>query len=840
LQSLPIDALLPSLTQTLQQHENIVLQAPPGAGKTTRVPGALLDAGFAAEGAIWVVEPRRLAARSAATRVAQERAVSLGREVGYHVRFEHKASTQTRILFLTEGMLLRRLQDDPFLEDVAVVVFDEFHERRLSTDLALALLRQCQQEIRPELKLLVMSATLDTEAIAAYLDDCPVLTSEGRMFPVEIRYEPQDNRTRLPDACVKAIRSVLPETEGHCLVFLPGQGEIRQTEQKLEEIGLEDVDVFPLYGSLPLKEQDAVLRPSRRRKIVLATNIAETSLTIDGVTTVVDSGFERQMQWDARSGLNRLVTTRISQASAEQRKGRAGRQQEGVCIRLWDRHQHRHLLPQTPAEIVRVDCTEACLQLLAWGETDLTAFGWLEPPPAASLQRSLALLRRLGAVEDKGVTPLGQKMSELPLHPRLARLCLEGCALGIKSRVALLAALLSEKDPFRRDDPTQPQEVPLFSDVVARLDALEQIERKGWTRFSFGRVQTRLLRSIHKASAQILRQLPSHQPRSLPLEEAIGKALLAAYPDRLAKRRGQRSERARMVGGRGVKLTHHSAVFEPPLFLCLSLEDGQGGERSEARVFLASGIKQEWLPESALHRNIHVVFDKGTEKVKATEQRLFEDLVLEENTAPLPKGGEVEEALATAASQHWERAFDWNDRALKQWLERVAFLRHWMPELVLPAMAKAAITPMLPALCGGKRSFAELRKMPLLSALQAQLTWAQQQAIEEYAPERLQVPSGSRIRLEYKGTEPPVLAVRIQEVFGWADTPRLARNKVPVLLHLLAPNQRPQQVTQDLRNFWEQTYHEVRKELRQRYPKHSWPEDPWNAQAMRGAKRRKK
>jgi ATP-dependent helicase HrpB len=831
--------VLPDLVGSLRRQSNAVLQAPTGAGKTTRVPPALLDSGLAGGGRILLLEPRRLAARAAARRMVQERGGNLGDEIGYHVRFDRRAGPRTRVVAVTPGILLRLLHDDPFLESVGVVIFDEFHERGLESDLALGMVRLLQQTVRPELKIVVMSATLAVEAVAGYLGGCPVIVSEGRQHPVEVRYEPRPEGTPGPAVAARAAGQLLDHTEGDLLVFLPGLYEIRQAAHHLEAIARErDLAVLPLHGDLPPEQQDAALLPQGRRKIVLATNVAETSVTVEGITAVVDTGLARQMVFDPSVGLDRLKLAPISRASADQRTGRAGRTRPGVCMRLWSEVAHRSRPEQAEPEIRRMDLAGAVLQLLALGEKDVLRFPWLEAPPEATVEQALVLLRRLGAVGEEGITDLGRTMARLPVHPRVGRLLIEGRRWGQPERVALAAALLSERDPFIRslDRPeVDSRRAATPSDLLDRVEALEEYERTGRIRSLAGELNRGAARFVLQARNQLVRQLQSGGSPVLSTthseleakgnDEIVMRALLAAYPDRLARRREAGSRRGVMVGGRGVHLAPSSGVTEAELFLCIDVDAGQ----KETLVRQASAVQRDWLPPEQVTVATEIAFDPETERVSARRRSRFEDLVLEESSAALPEGDETAKVLAAAAAEHLERVRPSADSPAGTFLTRVHCLRGWMPELGLPALEEADLREVLTWLCPGRRSFEELRKADWLATLQGRLTHAQLQAVEREALERLEVPSGSRITLRYEEGRPPVLAVRIQEVFGLRETPRVAGGRVPVLLHLLAPNYRPQQVTDDLASFWTNTYPLVRKELRARYPKHAWPEDPWTA-----------
>ena len=838
--SLPIDDVLPRLVSELRRHRCAVLRAPTGAGKTTRVPPALLDAGLAGDRAILVLEPRRLAARAAARRIAFERGWRVGGEVGFHVRFDRQASDKTRILVLTEGLLVRYLQDDPFLERAGVVVFDEFHERNLDTDLALALVRKVQLEARRDLKVVVMSATIETEGIARFLGDAPVVESEGRLFPVDVDYFGASAHAGVVERIGPAVSRALDSTSGDVLVFLPGVGEIRRAHEALAPLAnRRNLALFDLYGDLPAEEQDAVLRPADRRKVVLATNVAETSITIEGVTAVVDSGLARILRYDAGVGLDRLELVSISRASAEQRAGRAGRTGPGICLRLWSEAEQRSMSEREEPEIRRVDLAGPALQLRCFGENDLSAFPWFESPPTGALERATRLLELLGAVSSRGVTEIGRAMGRIPAHPRIARLLLEGARLGCGREAALAAALLSERDPFARGRPGGRHRHSSDSDVLDRVRALEDFERTGRVPGELGDLNGGAARFLLRARDDLVRHAEGGKPRrSSGGEPALLRALLAAYPDRVALRRDGDDARGVMVGGRGVRLAEESAVREAELFVCVDLDAGKRGERAEALVRLASAIEREWLPKERLREEVATRFDEGREAVTASRRVLYEDIVLEEAQVGLPDSAEVERTLAEAAARDLEKALPLADEEVTRFLSRLRCLRAWMPELGLPAFEDEELRALLPELCAGARSFGDLRKLPLVGLLKSKLSRAQAVALEREAPERIRVPSGSSVAVAYEIGKPPVLAVRIQEVFGLADTPRIAGGRVKVLMHLLAPNHRPQQVTDDLRSFWNGAYREVRKELSRRYPRHAWPEDPWNAPPERRPRRR--
>jgi ATP-dependent helicase HrpB len=843
--SLPIDAVLPDVVAKLRAASSLVLRAPPGAGKTTRVPPALLDSAWASRGKIVVLQPRRVAARATAARIASERGWRLGDEVGYQVRFESRTSGRTRIEIITEGILLRRLLDDPFLPDVAAVVFDEFHERSLASDLTLAMVRQVQQSVRPELRIVVMSATLAAEPIAEYLAGCPVVESAGRTFPVSIEHQVALDRRPLAESVAEGATQALARTAGDCLVFLPGVGEIRQCEQRLTGLANDqNLAVLPLYGDLPAEQQDAVLRPADRRKVILATNVAETSLTIEGVTSVVDSGLARVLRFDERTGLDRLELTPISKASAEQRAGRAGRTEAGYCLRLWPEAAHRIRPEFELPEIQRVDLAGAVLQVLCWIEPDLATFPWFERPSAAALARACDLLELLGASRAGKLTTLGREIAALPVHPRIGRLLIEGKRQGAGEQAALAAALLSERDPFERDQrPSYARQASVRSrsDLLDRVHAVEAFASDGRLASDVGTLHRGGARQVLRVREQLVgliagtaRQEP-RPPEPRPPErgphgdEPLLRAVFAAYPDRLTRRREPGSRRGVMIGGRGVRLAEQVALGDEELYVSIDVDAASG----EALVRQASAVERSWLPAEQLTTETVVEFDDQTEKVAAKKRISFGSLVLEESQASLPSDDEVAAALAAAAATRFERVFPADDRDVAGFRTRVQCLAQWMPDLQLPPLDDEQLRGLVPQLAHGRRSLADMRRAPWLHALKSLFTWQQLQTVEREAPERIEVPSGSRVTLAYELGRPPILAVRIQEVFGLHQTPRIAGGRVSVLMHLLAPNMRVAQVTDDLASFWANTYTLVRKDLRARYPKHAWPEDPYTAIAQR-------
>lgn len=852
MERLPIDDVLPQLIEHLSSSGAIVLKAEPGAGKTTRVPPAILDAGLAnlpdkRPGQIIVVQPRRVAARTAAARMSEERGTELGAEIGYRVRHEGRTSKSTRIIVCTEGILLRRLQEDPSIENIAVVVFDEFHERSVDSDLALALAMQVKEELRPDLRIVVMSATLNPAPIAEYIGGCPAVECPGRTFPITVDYLQFSSNLTIERLVADGVKQMLPKSTGNMLVFLPGVGEIRKTQTVLENIANEqNLALMPLYGDMSLAEQMAVLRPGSERKVVLATNVAETSLTIAGVDAVVDSGFARVNRFDPTLGINRLELSRISKASATQRAGRAGRTADGACLRLWTEREHMALAEFELPEIERLDLSESVLQLLAWGEHDVSAFPWFEKPPEVALDRALQLLDRLDAIRMGKLTELGRAMARFPLQPRLARLLIEGARLGQAERAALCAAVLSERPPFRRTDvPSVKAAHHTDSDVLAQMHAIESFESHGYKDSIMGEILPGPTKQILRSRTQLLELLADsdrdesgedlnerskrkgRDERSTKIggaeDEAILRAIMTAFPDRICKRRQNKEPRGVMVGGRGVTLSEESTVYDAELFAAVDLIDLN---RSELVVRRASGIERGWLPSSHITTSVDVVYDNSREKVVAYKRTRFCDLILDESISGIPVEVDSGSVLAEAVGANFDLVSLVDDQS-KDYLNRILLLREWIPELEWPEFeSDNPWRAFLPEWCFGSTSIAELRSKSVLPAIQSQLTREQIACLERDAPEHVTIASGRRVKLQYEHGKPPVLAARIQELFGVSDTPRVARGRVSVMMHLLAPNYRVQQITNDLTSFWKNTYPEVKKELKGRYPKHKWPDDP--------------
>ncbi len=842
---LPIDAALPEIVARARDRRCLVLVAPPGAGKTTRVPVALVRAGLMAAGhpALVLLQPRRVAARAAASRIAEENGWILGEEVGYQIRFERRIGRETRIRVVTEGILNRQLVADPFLEGVGAVILDEFHERSLHSDLALALLREVRDSVRDDLIVVVMSATMEAGPVAEFLGGAPIVRAEGRSYPVEVRYAGSSDDP-LPDRVARAIEEAAASGDaGDVLAFLPGVEEIRRAGRLLAPWAARSgVLVVPLHGSLPAEDQDRALRPAECRKVVLATNIAETSLTIDGVATVIDGGRARFASYDPARGLDRLELGRISRASADQRAGRAGRTGPGRCLRLWSGREHRGLADSDPPEVARVDLCGAVLALHAWGHADPAKFGWFEPPAAASMAAAGRLLAMLGATAGEGgaITPMGRRLLDVPAHPRLGRLLIESARIGADREGAALAALLSEKDilarSFGRD--ARP-DVHAASDLLIRLDRLDEAER---ARFAPGLrdrgIDPGAARQVARARDDLLRVArrlpgPDRGDRDGPGEDDLLRLILVAYPDRVVRRRGGDGSTGVMVGGRGIRLDPESVVRDAEFFLALDPREDRRGGALEARVRVASAIRLEWLDElfpGAVGRSRSVEFDEGRGRVVGVATTAYRDLVLrEDRNAPVDPEA-ASRALAEALRPRARAIFE-GEESTATWLARFDLARRRMPEGDWPALGDPDWADLIDSACAGRRSEDEVRRGPLLSLLKGRLSFAQNRRLDEEVPEALAVPSGNRIRLSYPPDGPPTLAVRLQELFGWVDTPRIAGGRVAVVMHLLGPNYRPVQITDDLRSFWSGAYFQVRKDLRARYPRHAWPDDPLTARA---------
>jgi ATP-dependent helicase HrpB len=832
---LPIEDVLPALMQALAAHTRVVLHAPPGAGKTTRVPLALLAS---IPGRIIVLEPRRLAARAAAGWMARTLGEEVGGTVGYRIRFDARVGPRTRVEIVTEGVLTRMLQHDPALEGVGLVVFDEFHERSIHADTALALALQAQSVLRPDLRLLVMSATLDVDAVVALLDSAaqanardvaaptPVIHSEGRAYPVETVYLDRRIEGHIEAAVAGAAARAHDRHNGDILVFLPGIAEIRRTAEHLMHADLPDsTSVIPLYGDLQQAEQDRAIAPSPkgRRKIVLATSIAETSLTIEGVRVVIDSGLMRVPRFSPRAGMTRLATVPVSHAAADQRRGRAGRLGPGVCFRMWTAGDHGALLAHRPPEILEADLAPLALELAAWGVIDPHELRWIDPPPAAAYAQAHELLRELDALDDSGsLTEHGSALAKLGAHPRISHMLLRADALDCTAAACDLAALLGERDILRaRHGPADP-------DVRLRLPLLQ-----GDARPPLGhRVDHAALQRV-RAAARHWRQRLRVRTSADRGDDCVSVLLSFAYPDRIALQRGTRGRFVLRTGGDAAIDVHHTLAGEE-MIVAAEL----GGHGRSTRVFLAAPIDRaavEMHFAAQIETVTIVEYDSATARARAAAVRRLGAIVLSEHAARDVAPGALTDALLDAVRRHGPGILPWSDqaRALRQ---RLAFLHHhepgsW-PDMSDEALSATIETWLSPWLADAARGDA-LQRVDMTEALLALAGWQRRTDVERLAPAHIDVPSGSRIAIDYSDPAAPVLAVRLQEMFGAPDTPRIADGRVPLTLHLLSPARRTVQVTRDLASFWRSTYFDVRKDLRGRYPKHYWPDNPLEAEATR-------
>ncbi|HYB10332.1 MAG TPA: ATP-dependent helicase HrpB [Alphaproteobacteria bacterium] len=832
--SLPIDPLLPKIAQQLCERNAVVLVAPPGAGKTTRVPLALLSEPWLANTGILLLEPRRLAARAAAARMAAILGERVGGTVGYRIRLERRVSGRTRIEVVTEGILTRRLQDDPALKGVGLIIFDEFHERSLDADLGLAIAIDIQRNLRPELRILAMSATLDGSAVSRILGGAPIVESQGREFPIETRYLEGALREPATSAAAKAVKQALGETEGDILVFLPGEREIRAVERSLRSAGLAPrTFVAPLYGALAQEAQDKAIYPSPpgRRKIVLATSIAETSLTIEGVRTVIDAGLSRVPRFDPVTGLSRLETIRVSRASAEQRRGRAGRLGPGLCYRLWPEAETRGLMPLTRPEILDADLASLALELALWGVEDAQALAWLDPPPQKTLAEARDLLRRLDALETNGrVSEHGRAMARLPMHPRLAHMVLRAKERGLGQEAASLAALLAERDILSGPGGSRD------ADLRTRLELFGNSKMRHRLPPSYELRQGALKRAID--AARQTRRMLEIEDRSLAPARA-GVLVALAYPDRIAGRRPQGG--FRLANGRGAALAEEDPLGNEPWLAVAEVS----GTNPDGRIFLACPIQLDEIEAefgTHIESSVEVAWDPRSQFVLARRRRRLAALIL----ADAPWNDAPDEAVAAAMLDGVRAlglsALPWTPAA-RSLQARIEFLRSlegdastW-PDLS-DADLERSLGDWLGPYLGGVRNVAGLQQLDLAHILSSRLDHRQRQRLHSEAPVSLCVPSGRTLPLDYSAPDGPVLAVKLQEMFGLADTPRVANGRVPVLLHLLSPAGRPMQVTRDLASFWRTGYADVKRDLKGRYPKHPWPDDPARATPTAGVQRR--
>lgn len=825
---LPIDQVLPQVKAVLHEQTSAVLVAAPGAGKTTRVPLALINEPWLAGRRILMLTPRRLAARASAGYMAALLGEKVGETVGYRVKMDAKVGPQTRIEVITEGVLTRMLQADPALEDVGLIIFDEFHERNLHADLGLALSLQARSLFCEDVRILVMSATLDAEPVAALLGDAPVIKSEGRHYPVETRFLARSLEGRIEPEIARVIQQVLVAEAGDMLVFLPGAGEIRRVEALLREAGISPgVQIAPLYGALPQEAQDRAISWGKpgERKIVLSTSIAETSLTVEGVRIVIDSGFMRVPRFSPRTGMTRLETIQVSKASADQRRGRAGRLAPGICYRMWTESEDRMLVAHQPPEIKEADLAPLALELAAWGVADPDELSWLDSPPKAAMTQASDLLIQLDAMDRSNrITEHGRQLAQMGLHPRLGHMIWKAGELGLRSLACELAVLINERDIVRGRGASQD------ADLQVRVELLRMIGRqKKLDRANLGELQVDegAIRRIWEEAAQLKRQWSELENAEAADIAAMGRLLAYAYPDRIAQRRG--NGRYLLRNGRGATfMINQPLAYEK--YVVAAMLDDQG---VDSRITLAARLDESDLERDfadEIQEEVKVWWERSSQSVRARARKRLGALTIREAPDAAPDPEAVLSALLGGIAEEGLNMLPWNRNA-RSLQERLLFMHtldaNW-PDVSEAALISSLADWLGPHLYGCKK-LAELQHLSLSSILEAMLSWEQRRELDVSAPTHIVVPSGSRIPVDYSNPDAPVLPVRLQELFGWQDTPRVGRGRVPLTLHLLSPAHRPVQVTQDLPSFWKNTYFEVKKDLKGRYPKHYWPDDPLQA-----------
>ncbi|SKC86387.1 ATP-dependent helicase HrpB [Ohtaekwangia koreensis] len=819
----PVLDILSTLKTKLAETNVVILQAPPGAGKSTVLPLELMNESWLEGKKILMLEPRRLAAKSVAQRMASILQEDIGEKIGYRVRFESRVGKQTKVEVVTEGILTRMLQSDNSLEDAGLVIFDEFHERSLHADLALALCLQAQQLLRDDLRILIMSATLDGEHLSGLLR-APIVTSHGKQYPVTIKYLGDDVYIPVTVRIVKAIQKALREEEGDVLVFLPGAGEIVRVLHQLEEEGV-NASLHPLYGDLPFqKQQEAILpHPQGRRKIVIATSIAETSLTIEGIRVVIDSGLSRVPKFDPRSGLTRLDTVRVTKDAADQRAGRAGRLAPGVCYRLWSESVQATLVSNRTPEILEADLAPLMLELGQWGVKDTRDLTWITVPPAGTVNQAKELLQQLEAIDNGMITSRGKEMLKLPTHPRIAHLLLAASGAQLTSLATDIAAILEERDPLAKES---------GADVALRVEALRKW-RKGERFFADRAILERIERLAHNWR----KILKVEKDDAIPKDTDVGRLLVAAYPERIAQQQGKHSERYKLANGRIVKLQEHDPLMRESWLCAAQLDAGSG----EGKIFLAASLHVNDLTALAREQKVVRWDDERNIVVGVLEKRVG-NLVLESKPLSAIPEDERVDVLCTMTRSKGLKAIGWGE-AQQEWQARVNSIKQWRPEEAWPNVREEKLLEtvavwLAPFLTNITR-LSELQRLDWNGILPSLLPWELSSILDTLAPVKIKVPSGSLIQVQYfEDGRAPIMEVRLQEMFGLLETPVINEGRTKVLLHLLSPGYKPVQVTQDLKSFWQTTYHEVRKQLRMRYPKHHWPEDPWTAEAVRGAKRR--
>ena len=838
---LPIFEIEPPLLKTLTAQKRVVLTAPTGSGKSTQVPQMLLDGGLLGNGQVTVLQPRRLPTRILAKWVAQARDVKLGAEVGYQMRLDNVTSSVTRICYVTEGVLLRRMLADPDLKDVSAIVFDEFHERHLYGDITLARALQIQESTRPDLIIIVMSATLDVASVEKYLHPCTVLSSQGRTYPVTIEYLSKPAGPAVWELAVKELQRLICEhRQGDALIFMPGAYEITRTVQAARDALGKEFVVFPLHSELSPNDQDAAVTRYDKRKIVVATNVAETSLTIDGVRVVIDCGLARIPRFDPYRGINTLLIEKISRAAADQRAGRAGRTAPGHCLRLWTAHDHGSRPAQELSEVKRLDLSEVILTLKASAVNNVRTFRWLEAPDARALERAENLLADLGAIDDTtgAITALGRRMLAFPAHPRYARMLLAAHEYGCVRPVALIAALTQGRDLLVRrqtkhlEDPREDLfDADTESDFFALMSAWRYAERNGYDIELCRRmgVHAQAARQVGPLFEQFLRIAAAE---GLDVSEkpvtpgSVQRCLLVGFSDHLAKRLDAGTQRCELVHGRRGVLARESVV-KAPLFVVAEVREVESGGRDRALnvvLNMATAVNEAWLRElfpQDFKEVPSVVYDPASRRVVAREEKRFRDLVLAEKLSDNPPAEEAARILAREVAAGRLALDNWNE-AVEQWILRVHRLHEWMPELALPAIGDKDRNAMIELICHGAFSHNQIKDRPVLPVVKSWLSRQQQAWIEEYAPERIQLPRGRSLKVVYSADLPPTIAARIQDLYGTKEVLWIAKRRIRVRIQVLAPSNRPVQITENLSDFWRETYPKLKQELQRKYPKHEW------------------
>ncbi len=811
---LPVVEVIPEVLSLLETNNTLIINAPPGAGKSTIIPPALLEQQWLHGKKIIMLEPRRLAAKSIAARIADLLNEPVGETVGYRIRFESKVSSNTKLEVVTEGILTRMLQSDNALEEVSIVIFDEFHERSLHADLALALCREAQQVLRPDLRIMIMSATLNMPQLTSLLK-CPVVISEGKQYPVEIKYTGDNDTMLLPELTARTVIKAMQENEGDALVFLPGEGEIKKTAELLSK-ELREFSIHPLYGMLPFGEQQKAIMPNKsgNRKVVLATSIAETSLTIEGVRIVIDTGFGRISRFNPASGLSRLETVMVTKDSADQRAGRAGRLSAGVCYRMWTKATHERLIEHRVPEIMEADLTPLMLEMAMWGVHDIEKLTWLTPPPKAAIAMAIETLEQLNATENRLITDHGKALHALPCHPRIAHMLLKAKDDAAVALAADIAAILEERDSL-------PKESGI--DINLRIELLRRARNNG-------KIIGRLSR-IDKISAQYRNMLNAEVDNGPIDVHETGLLLAFAYPERIACARTGNNAQFQLANGKIATAGHRDDLANEPWLAIANMDarDGLG------KIFLAAPLNpKDLLP--MVKEKTTLIWDIRKGGLQASKDLRIGSIVLKSTPIRDLKSEEVNQAIKSVLQTDGKQLLNFDEHT-EQLQNRILSLRSWNKDESWPDMSTSTLLAgnfewLLPLAIGARKND-DLKRINLTEAIKSILSWEQQQQLEKLAPEKITVPSGSTIPIVYfENGDTPVLSVRLQEVFGMADTPKLNNGNTPVVMHLLSPGFKPVQVTSDLRSFWNNTYFEVKKELQRRYPKHAWPDEPLEAKAV--------